>query len=129
MKCSRVFLCVLAIISVGCGPIKDNNLINSPYPEIRPIQTSAGAANHPTAPGSLYSPSRFENPISDSKAFRVNDIVLICDDLTPRYMWPLGRVTDIVQGRDGHVRSVVVKTKTTTLKRPVHKLCLLEGAL
>ena len=63
------------------------------------------------------------------KDFAVNDIVLICDDLTPRYMWPLGRVTDIIQGRDGHVRSVVVKTKTTTLKRPVHKLCLLEGAL
>ena len=39
----------------------------------------------------------------------------------------MGRVIKTVPGRDGLVRTVVVKTGTsTTLVRPIKKLCLLE---
>ena len=60
--------------------------------------------------------------------FAVNDIVLICDEVTPRNTWPLGRVTETTQGRDKCVRSVTVQTKNSILRRPVNKLCLLEEA-
>ena len=57
----------------------------------------------------------------------VGDLVLIAED-TPRNLWPLARVLEVYPGDDGLVRSVKVKTRSTTLVRPVTKLCLLEAA-
>ena len=57
----------------------------------------------------------------------VGDIVLIVDEKTPRSLWPLGRVVKTTQGRDGLVRSVEIKTRSSMLTRPIHKVCLLEG--
>ena len=55
------------------------------------------------------------------------DIVLIMDEQVPRRTWPLARVMKTFPGNDGLVRSAEVKTRWTTLKRPIHKMCLLEG--
>ena len=63
-------------------------------------------------------------PITD---FAVNDIVLVADENTPRNRWPIGRIVEVNKGRDHLVRSAVVKTQLTTLKRPVAKLCYLES--
>ena len=61
--------------------------------------------------------------------FAVNDIVLVFDDTVPRSSWPLGRVLEVYSNKkDGLVRSVKVKTKTSTLVRPIDKLVLLESA-
>ena len=54
------------------------------------------------------------------------DLVLVTDQDSPRSSWPLALVTDVKMSQDGHVRSVTVKTKTSTLVRPVTKLVLLE---
>ena len=56
------------------------------------------------------------------------DVVLIADENTPRYVWPMGRVTETYPGADGLVRTVKVQTKASSLVRPVVKLCLLEEA-
>ena len=64
--------------------------------------------------------------VHPERNFKVGDIVLICDEILPRNQWPLGRVTEIIEGRDGHVRTVTVKTKDSSYQRPVNKLCLLE---
>jgi hypothetical protein len=59
--------------------------------------------------------------------FSVGDIVLVAGESSPWNMWPLGRVVDVRQNsKDGLVRSVTVKTKNTTLDRPVTKIVLLE---
>ena len=55
------------------------------------------------------------------------DIVLVVEETTPRNLWPLGVILDVNVGRDGLVRSALVKTKNTELLRPVNKLCLLEA--
>ena len=61
--------------------------------------------------------------------FAANDIVLVFDDTVPRSSWPLGRVLKVYSNKkDGLVRSVKVKTKTSTLVRPIDKLVLLESA-
>ncbi|XP_068757491.1 uncharacterized protein [Montipora capricornis] len=61
--------------------------------------------------------------------FAVNDIVLVFDDTVPHSSWPLGRVLEVHSNKkDGLVRSVNVKTKTSTLVRPIDKLVLLESA-
>ena len=60
----------------------------------------------------------------------VGDIVLVVNDNAPRNSWMMGRVLQVYPDSKGHVRQVLVKTKITTFKRPVDKLCLLlEAAL
>ena len=59
----------------------------------------------------------------------VDDVVLVLDESTPRSSWPLGCVIEVYKNsRDGLVRSVKVKTRTSELVRPVVKIVLLEAA-
>jgi hypothetical protein len=57
----------------------------------------------------------------------VDDIVLIMDS-TPRNSWCLGKVVAVQPDRKGLVRVAEIKTKTSILLRPVHKLCVLLEA-
>ena len=57
----------------------------------------------------------------------VEDIVLVADDNVARNQWALGQVENVFPREDGLVRTVEVGVKEATLKRPVTKLCLLEG--
>ena len=66
--------------------------------------------------------------LKDERQFRVNDVILLCDETTPRNDWPLGRIMDVHDSRDGKIRTVTVKTTNGTYNRPVNKLCLLEGS-
>ncbi|XP_033627235.1 uncharacterized protein LOC117290093 [Asterias rubens] len=58
---------------------------------------------------------------------QVDDMVLVVDNDLPRNKWLLGRVIETYPGKDQLVRAVKVKTKSSTLTRPVQKLCLLEA--
>ena len=71
----------------------------------------------------LQQRQRWSKPVRNIVA---GDVVVIADDL-PRNQWSMGRVEEIYPGGDGLVRTVKVKTKSTTLVRPIHKLCLLES--
>ena len=55
-------------------------------------------------------------------------LVLVVDKAVPRSRWLLGRVTKVFPGEDSRVRTAEVKTKDSSLTRPVTKLCLLEEA-
>ena len=62
--------------------------------------------------------------------FKVGDLVLISDEVTPRSLWPLGLVTQVNVGRDGLVRSCRMRSKhAKELVRPVNKLVMLEGCI
>ncbi|XP_033636760.1 uncharacterized protein LOC117297721 [Asterias rubens] len=61
-----------------------------------------------------------------TRNIRAGDIVLIVGDL-PRNQWTMGRVVETYPGDDNLVRTAKVKTKSSTLVRPIHKLCLLES--
>jgi len=65
---------------------------------------------------------------SVKRDLKVDDLVLITDSVEPRSKWLLGRVIKVIVGKDNHVRSAEVRTKSSVLFRPVTKLCLLEGA-
>ncbi|KAK3754173.1 hypothetical protein QZH41_007961 [Actinostola sp. cb2023] len=59
---------------------------------------------------------------------KVGDIVLVGEDNTPRGLWRLGRViVTYPSTQDGLVRVVKLKTAKGELKRPIHKLHLLEA--
>ena len=57
---------------------------------------------------------------------KVNDLVMLVDENSPRGRWLLGRVIKIYPGHDQRVRVGEVKTKNSTLVRPISKLVLLE---
>ena len=46
---------------------------------------------------------------------KINDIVLLCIDNTPRLHWVFSRVLEIHKSKSGWVRSVRLKLPTTTL--------------
>ncbi len=56
-----------------------------------------------------------------------NDVVIIVDDNAPRNIWLKGVVEETYPGRDGIVRVVDVRTQNGTFRRPVVKICVLEG--
>ena len=65
--------------------------------------------------------------LKEEENIKVGDVVLVCEEATPRFLWPLGLVVEVKKGRDQLVRSVKVKTKSTELVRPVSKVVRLEG--
>ncbi|CAI6363726.1 unnamed protein product [Macrosiphum euphorbiae] len=58
---------------------------------------------------------------------QVGDLVLIREDYETPLAWSRGRILLLHTGSDGLVRVATVKTATTEMKRPIHKLCLLPG--
>ena len=56
------------------------------------------------------------------RQLNVHELVLIADDNTTPLQWPLARVLELYLGNDGVARVAKIKTKTTTLIRPVTEL-------
>lgn len=61
----------------------------------------------------------------EKENMKVGQLVLIRDENLPPAQWKLGRIAEIVPGRDGLVRNVLVKTAKGEFKRPVQKICVL----
>ena len=59
---------------------------------------------------------------------KLNDVVLIVDDASPRSHWRLGKITKTFPDEHGVVRQVLVKTRGHEVRRPIHKLCLVLPA-
>ncbi|GFR09540.1 integrase catalytic domain-containing protein [Trichonephila clavata] len=58
--------------------------------------------------------------------FKVDDVVLIHDNRFPRNLWSMGKIIETYTGRDGKIRSCLVKTKNNAIRRPVQLLYNLE---
>lgn len=56
------------------------------------------------------------------------DVVLVVDKSVPRNTWVMGRITQTIADSNGMVRRVKLQTKSSTLERPVNKLCVLQEA-
>ena len=56
---------------------------------------------------------------------KVDDVVLVMGQDSPRGEWPLARVVETYPGPDGHVRVAKVQLGQQTLLRPITKLCML----
>ena len=59
---------------------------------------------------------------------KVDDVVLVRDENAPRNVWPIGVVTRVEPVSKGLDRSVVLRTYTAELHRPVNKLILMLTA-
>lgn len=63
------------------------------------------------------------------RSFVPGDVVVVVDSTAPRGSWILGRILQTFPDRKGLVRSVSLQTKTSVIKRPVTKICLLCEAM
>ena len=64
--------------------------------------------------------------VQKQKNVEVGDVVLISDETMPPSKWPLAKIIKVYKGPDGLVRVVDLKTGSTELKRPIHKLIMLN---
>ena len=60
-----------------------------------------------------------------NKEFQAGYVVLLIDTDANQRSWPMGRVTHVYPGTDGHVSVVDVKIQGKTFRRPVHSLVYL----
>ena len=54
---------------------------------------------------------------------RLGDMVLVRSESTPPTKWPLARIIKVHPGKDQLVRVVTVLTDSSTLTRPIEKIC------
>ena len=62
------------------------------------------------------------------KNMQVNDIVLVVEDMKQRSKWVMGRVLKTFPDKNGLVRTALIKTQNSTLKRPITMLCPIVGS-
>ena len=72
---------------------------------------------------SLQARSKWQHP---SENIEVGDIVVLREVSPYKKTWPLAKVLQVFPGADGKVRVVLLKTESTTFKRPIHKVALLH---
>ena len=55
---------------------------------------------------------------------------MVHEDKIPRQLWKIGRIENLLRGRDGNVRAAIVKTssegRTQHLQRPIQRLYPIE---
>ncbi|GFW72427.1 DUF5641 domain-containing protein [Trichonephila clavipes] len=61
-----------------------------------------------------------------SREPKVGEIVLMGDDNQKRLFWPMARISELIPGRDGKIRTVKLKTWHGTVLRPVQRVYPLE---
>ena len=74
---------------------------------------------------------RYSKRANSVRKVQVGDIVCLHENKTPRQQWRLGKIEPLLPGRDGHVRSAVVRVKsgnspTAEWRRPLQRLYPLE---
>ena len=57
-----------------------------------------------------------------------DDVVLAVDNKCLRSQWPLGRIVGTYPDEHGVVRSVLIPINGHNVRRPIHKLCLIQPA-
>ena len=53
----------------------------------------------------------------EAPPLKIGDLVLVVDPDAPRNVWPRGVIENVMPGKDGRVRMVIVKTKMGIFKR------------
>jgi hypothetical protein len=60
------------------------------------------------------------------KGPRLGEIVLVGEDNVPRSQWVLGRIIECKEGRDGLIRSCILRTPRGIIRRPLLRLYRME---
>ena len=64
--------------------------------------------------------------IKDQMSIQEGDLVMVASNQQPRCTWTVGRVLELIEGRDGRIRSAIVQSGGKPRTRPVQLLSKLE---
>ena len=56
---------------------------------------------------------------------QVGDVVLLAESMQQRSKWVMGRVLETYPDKHGVVRTLLLKTPRSSMKRPIAKLCVI----
>jgi hypothetical protein len=75
----------------------------------------------------LISFHEVQRPVGKTSQLRLGDVVLIQEDIRPRHQWERARIEELRRGRDGQVRTVVLRTSDgRQITRPIQLVIPLE---
>ncbi|GFQ78449.1 hypothetical protein TNCT_281111 [Trichonephila clavata] len=57
-----------------------------------------------------------------SRAFKLSEIALIKNPNRKRLYWPLGKVVELIPGRDGKVRTLKLRCSNSEIIRPIQRV-------
>lgn len=66
--------------------------------------------------------------LKEKRNLRIGDLVVVKDENLPPTKWKLGRIEQVLPGKDELVRSVIVRTATGIYARPIVKLGLITNS-
>ena len=77
---------------------------------------------------SLREYQKLQNTRKLSRIPELNHIVIINDDKLPRHQWRLGRIIELIKGRDGKIRAVklLVGKSRSVIDRPINLVYPIE---
>ncbi|XP_055947010.1 uncharacterized protein LOC129980655 [Argiope bruennichi] len=64
--------------------------------------------------------------VKETPRVRVGDLVLLQEDLRPRQMWKKALVVKLIDGRDGRIRTCILRVKGKEITRPIQLVIPLE---
>ena len=70
--------------------------------------------------GSLQQRNKWKQ---QQRIVEVGDLVLLKEDDAPPLKWNIGRIVNVFPDKEGNVRVVTVKTKSSEYRRPIMKVC------
>ena len=56
---------------------------------------------------------------------QAGDVVMLAESMQQRSKWVMGRVLETYPDKHGKVRTVLLKTSGSTMKRPIAELCVI----
>ena len=69
-------------------------------------------------------------PTSNTRPIKEGEVVILREEGTAKCLWPLARVTEVINGRDGAIRSAKIQLlrgdRKVSLRRPIQHLIPLE---
>ncbi|XP_071039965.1 uncharacterized protein [Parasteatoda tepidariorum] len=64
--------------------------------------------------------------IHNSFNIRAGGLVLLQEDVKPKHMWKKARITNVIKGRDGEIRTCLLRVDGETITRPIQLVIPLE---
>ncbi|XP_055924563.1 uncharacterized protein LOC129956658 [Argiope bruennichi] len=64
--------------------------------------------------------------VKETPRVRVGDLVLLQEDLRPRQMWKKALVVKLIDGRDGRIRTCILRVKGKEITRPIQLVIPLD---
>ncbi|XP_057297885.1 uncharacterized protein LOC130628870 [Hydractinia symbiolongicarpus] len=122
------------IVGAECVPMNDTDQCSKRLLYVQRVLDDQWRRFYQTYLNELRQHHFYRKDGRETPDLKLNDVVVVKDDnQLPRSRWPLGKVTELIYGKDGFIRGAKIRVNTkkglvSTITRPIQKLIPLEIA-